>query len=502
MSDITLEKNDYNSSIFVFDIDIDYVTGKFSVKYPNDNVYIEKFSKEDSKIILERGFLNQSGTYQFEIALYGNNGRITNPMVGSFNVKEELIDTDSVVSEDSRLPILDRLIYETDNLDIDVEKVDKIATITLTKKDGSTKSVEIYDGEGGGGGEGGTSNYNLLSNKPKINNVELTGNKSLNDLGITPYDDTSIRNQINTINQDLGGIQDEIQSINNNIDGLEDNKADKKSIPTKTSQLNNDSNFLTQIPSEYKTKQQNDQLYQEKGNYVSDSNYVHTDNNYTTTEKNKLAGLENYYLPIASSSRLGGIKVGANLTIDSDGTLNATGGGGEGGTSDYNALSNKPQINGTTLNGNKTSADLGIVDVNDALTEQEVTDMIEQYGGEPIDLSEYAKKEDLPSKLSQLTNDEGFIKGGYSVDNRTESIYEIQPNKFYIWGEVASLNITLATPSDNTIANEYLFQFTSGSTATELTLPNTIKWVQTPTIEANKTYQVSILNNIGVIAGA
>lgn len=37
---------------------------------------------------------------------------------------------------------------------------------------------------GGEGGGGGTTNYNLLSNKPKINSVELSGNKSLDDLGI------------------------------------------------------------------------------------------------------------------------------------------------------------------------------------------------------------------------------------------------------------------------------------------------------------------------------
>lgn len=42
----------------------------------------------------------------------------------------------------------------------------------------------------------------------------------------------------------------------------------KPTIPTLTSQLTNDSNF------------------------VSDSAYVHTDNNYTTSEKNKLAGIE------------------------------------------------------------------------------------------------------------------------------------------------------------------------------------------------------------------
>lgn len=36
------------------------------------------------------------------------------------------------------------------------------------------------------------------------------------------------------------------------------------------------------------------------------------------------------------------------------------GGGGGGGTSDYDQLSNRPQINNTTLTGNKTSSDLGL----------------------------------------------------------------------------------------------------------------------------------------------
>lgn len=44
----------------------------------------------------------------------------------------------------------------------------------------------IAENGGGGGGGGGTTNYNNLSNKPKINNVELKGSKSLSDLGIQP----------------------------------------------------------------------------------------------------------------------------------------------------------------------------------------------------------------------------------------------------------------------------------------------------------------------------
>ena len=37
----------------------------------------------------------------------------------------------------------------------------------------------------GGGGSGGTSNYNDLSNKPSINGVELIGNKTSSDLLIS-----------------------------------------------------------------------------------------------------------------------------------------------------------------------------------------------------------------------------------------------------------------------------------------------------------------------------
>lgn len=40
-------------------------------------------------------------------------------------------------------------------------------------------------------------------------------------------------------------------------------------------------------------------------------------NDYTTAEKNKLAGLSNYTLPVATSSVLGGVKIGSNITVSS-----------------------------------------------------------------------------------------------------------------------------------------------------------------------------------------
>lgn len=44
--------------------------------------------------------------------------------------------------------------------------------------------LEQVIAEYGGGGGGGTSDYTQLTNKPQINSVTLTGNKSLDDLGI------------------------------------------------------------------------------------------------------------------------------------------------------------------------------------------------------------------------------------------------------------------------------------------------------------------------------
>lgn len=64
-------------------------------------------------------------------------------------------------------------------------------------------------------------------------------------------------------------------------------------------------------------------------------------------------------LPPATATTLGGIKVGDNLSISSDGTLSAVG-GGTGGTTNYNELSNIPTINGVEVKGNKTAADFNI----------------------------------------------------------------------------------------------------------------------------------------------
>lgn len=101
-----------------------------------------------------------------------------------------------------------------------------------------------------------------------------------------------------------------------------------------------------------------------------------------------------------------------------------------------------------------------------------------------------AEKADKTELSSYATKEE--------VKQMTETTASIAPNILYVWGEVAELSITLADGEDG-VVNEYMVQFTSGATATTLTLPDSIVWMSAPSIQANKTYQVSIINNLGVI---
>ena len=81
----------------------------------------------------------------------------------------------------------------------------------------------------------------------------------------------------------------------------------------------------------------------------------------------------------------------------------------------------------------------------------------------------------------------------------SDTAVTLEPNKLYVFPEMASLTITLGTPSDEDVANEYHFFFTSGATATTLTLNDVLS--DAYSIEANTKYEVSILENVAYIKG-
>ena len=81
----------------------------------------------------------------------------------------------------------------------------------------------------------------------------------------------------------------------------------------------------------------------------------------------------------------------------------------------------------------------------------------------------------------------------------TDTTVTIEPNKLYIFPEMASLTVTLAEPDNSNVANEYHFFFTSGATATTLTLNDVLS--DAYSIEANMKYEVSILEGVAYIKG-
>lgn len=109
------------------------------------------------------------------------------------------------------------------------------------------------------------------------------------------------------------------------------------------------------------------------------------------------------------------------------------------------------------------------------------------------------------AKIEQLKGNDGKDGRLSLVNHGTgDTTFALTPNVMHVWGEVASLNLSLAGNPDADKLAEYAFQFTSpaGSTAT-LTLPAQIKWYNdyTPQIEAGKIYQASIVNNIIIMGG-
>lgn len=108
----------------------------------------------------------------------------------------------------------------------------------------------------------------------------------------------------------------------------------------------------------------------------------------------------------------------------------------------------------------------------------------------------------LGTNLTALNEKIQDIDTSEKIEVSITDTYEVvlRPNIFYdITGDFPSLDIKLV---DNTTskAYEYKGQFKSGATAPTVTFPSDVKMIG-PSIEPNKTYQFSIVNNIGVVIG-
>lgn len=176
-----LVQYDYNSAKIIFTFDKEG-TKEFKILFPDKTYYIDEIINDE--IILKEGLLNQVGEYEIEISIYNENSKLTEYATHKFKVRQLLIDGSEEAEIDDRLPILDKLINETDNLNVEVSKEENVTTLEVTKKDGTKEVVLVQDGARGETGAPGTDGRDGVDGKDaKINGhntIEIVAGDNIN----------------------------------------------------------------------------------------------------------------------------------------------------------------------------------------------------------------------------------------------------------------------------------------------------------------------------------
>lgn len=259
------------------------------------------------------------------------------------------------------------------------------------------------------------------------------------------------------------------------------------------------------------TKTDADGYYQAKGNYLTTvpAEYV------TETELTS----KGYATQASVNAKQDALVSGTNIkTINSQSLL------GQGNieiTVEGGGITDAPSDGKTYGRKDAQWSEVVIPDTSDMLTKTEASSTYQTKGNyltTETASTTYATKTELANKQDTLVsgtniktvNGETILGSGdievegeptAIVDHGTsDTTFELTPNVLHRWGEVASLTLTLGAETPG-VVNEYMFQFTSGATATQLSLPDTVKWASTPEIAANTVYQVSIVNNLAVMGG-
>lgn len=237
--------------------------------------------------------------------------------------------------------------------------------------------------------------YLTLDKKPQINGVELVGNKTAEDLGLQPKGDYIQRGEINidgSISGDGFATKEELNKKANKSElstvaftGSYNDLTNRPTIPnmpTKTSQLTNDSGFLTQH-----------------------QNISHL---ATKTELN---------------NKQDKLVAGSNITIVNN-VISAVGGNSSGGT------------------------------VVDAYTKTETDNLL----SEKQDKGNYALKSEIPTNVSQLNNDKGYLTEHQDISGKQDKL--IAGNNITIVGNVISATGEI-TPSNGSSSTKTVGQIFS-----------------------------------------
>ena len=332
---------------------------------------------------------------------------------------------------------------------------------------GSMNQAFIITGGGSSGGETGTSDYNKLTNRPSINGTTLSGNQSSSDLGLygtgnqPPYPVTSVNGQTGDITIATGGnvdsvngktgvvvlnaddvgalpsttvIPDKTSQLDNDSGFITDaaltDYAKTTDIPTKTSQLENDSHYITASEAPVQSVNTKTGAVVLTQDDVGDgTTYVRTHNDFTDAFKTQINTNEDNIAMAESDidelqTDVGTLKTNVTnlqtaLTSKQDAIVGAASTITEDNLATDRALVSNSS--GKVAVSNVTSTELGYLDgvtsnvqtqLDKKLEKAPVTSVNSKTGAVQLNASDVGALPDttvIPSKTSQLDNDSGFI---------------------------------------------------------------------------------------------
>lgn len=233
---------------------------------------------------------------------------------------------------------------------------------------------------------------------------------------------TTIEGNISDIQGDITNIEGNITNINNALDDIKGGTTElpyvKKAGDTMSGALNMGNNKVSAVATP-------------------------TDDEDAATKKyvdDKVSGAE-YKLPIAGPNKLGGVKIGSGLNITGDGTLSATGGGGEVG--DYLPLAGGTMSgdivmsDGTNINFDQSGSiynDNGsvVVKSNGPVVEMGTQVKVQTEGGDPVQIKNVANatengdavnKGQMDSELDPIRTDINEVKTDITnIRNGTDAL--------------------------------------------------------------------------------
>lgn len=326
-------------------------------------------------------------------------------------------------------------------------KVDKVTGKTLTTNDLTNTLKSNYDAaytHSTSAHAPSNAERNTIVGVQR-NGTDLTINSSTRKVNITvPTKTSDLTNDSGylTEHQSLSGLATE-SYVNTKVADIVNSAPETlDTLNELATALGNDPNFATTMATELGKK-----VDKITGKGLST-------NDYTTTEKNKLAGIatnaNNYSLPVASTA-LGGVKSGTDITVDKNGNVSVNDDSHNHIISNIDGLQNALDgkvntVSGKGLSTNDLTATLK-ANYDAAYThsqsahapsnaERNVIVGI-QKNGTDVSVNTTTRKVNItvPTKTSDLTNDSGFLTQHQSLSGlATES---------YVDSAIANIDVSL-----------------------------------------------------------